>query len=88
MTREKVGPVKVFAQEKIDCQNRYLTLINPVRGRNLWLDNSLKPLEDQYGVVTNYNFSATWLLQYDALVDKEVTGFVKDNFSNNQEIGL
>lgn len=83
-----MGPVKVFAQEKIDCQNRYLTLINPVRGRNLWLDNSLKPLEDQYGVVTNYNFSATWLLQYDALVDKKVTGFVKDNFSNNQEIGL
>lgn len=71
-----------------NCPNRYLTLINPVRGRNLWLDNSLKPLEDQYGLIASYDFSATWLLQYDALTDEEITGFIKDNFSNNQEIGL
>ena len=82
------GQTKILAQEKIDCNNSFLTLVNPVRGRNLWFDQSLKPLEDQYRAITNHNFSATWLLQYDALTDKEATGFVKDNFSDNQEIGL
>jgi len=82
------GSTKVLAQEKIGCQNRYLTLINPVRGRNLWLDQSLKPLEDQYGLIKEYRFSATWLLQYDALVDEEIISFVRSNFSDNQEMGL
>ncbi|MFH1561458.1 MAG: hypothetical protein ABID04_02670 [Patescibacteria group bacterium] len=80
--------VAVLAQGEIDCPNRYLTLINPVRGRNLWLDQSLRPLEDQYGLIASYGFSATWLLQYDALTDEELVGFVKNQFSSNQELGL
>jgi len=26
---------RVFAQEEIECPNRYLVLVNPVRGKNL-----------------------------------------------------
>jgi len=80
--------VNVFAREEMGCDGRYLTLINPVRGRNLWLDNSLKPLENQYKAIAARNFSATWLLQYDALTDKEIISFVKEHFSSNQEVGL
>jgi len=79
---------KVFAQGEFSCPNRYLVLVNPVRGRTLWLDQSLKPLEDQYREVTKYNFAATWLFQYDILNDKEIISFVKKNFSENQEVGL
>jgi len=78
----------IFAKEEIDCPNRYLTLVNPIRGRNLWLDQSLKPLEDQYQAVAEYHLAATWLFQYDALVDKEIISFVKERFSKNQETGL
>jgi len=78
----------ILAKETVDCNDRFLTLINPIRGRGLWQDKSLKPLEDQFGLIANHNFSATWLLQYDALIDSEIVDFVKDNFSNNQEIGL
>lgn len=83
-----VSPAKVLADEGTSCRHRYLTLTNPVRGRNLWLDNTLKPLENQYKAVADRNFSATWLLQYDALTDKEIIAFIKDHFEVNQEIGL
>ena len=54
-----------------------MTLVNPVRGRNLWLDKTLKPITDQYSVSAKYNFPTTWLLQYDALVDEELVTAVK-----------
>jgi len=79
---------RVFAQRSFSCPNRYLVLVNPVRGRNLWLDQSLKPFEDQYQAVTKYRLAATWLFQYDALNDKEIISFVQKNFSENQEFGL
>ena len=78
----------ILAKDNPACDNRYLTLINPVRGRNLWLDNSIKPLVDQYEIITDYNYSATWLLQYDALTDQEIVGLLKDRLSEKQEIGL
>ena len=79
---------RVFAQEEIDCPNRYLVLVNPVRGRTLWVDQGLKSLEDQYQAVSKYRFAATWLFQYDVLNDEEIISFVKKNFSENQEVGL
>ena len=81
-------PNKLLAKEKLGCDDRYLTLINPVRGRDLWSEKSLSPLEKQYEQIAQYNFSATWLLQYDALTDEELVQFIKNNFSNNQELGL
>jgi len=79
---------RVFAQEEISCSDRYLILVNPVRGRALWLDQSLRPLKDQYQAVAKYHFAATWLFQYDALNDPQIISFVKKNFSENQEVGL
>jgi hypothetical protein len=61
----------------IDCPNRYVTLVNPVRARALWSDKSLKPLLDQYEAESKYNYPATWLLQYDAILDKELVSTVK-----------
>lgn len=70
-----------------DCDNRITTLVNPVRGRNLWIDKTITPLTDQYKEIAKHNFAATWLLQYDALKDREITKEL-NNFPTNQEKGI
>lgn len=70
----------------IVCDDRYLTLVNPVRSRALWFDHSLKPIEDQYKGVKDNNFKATWLIQYDVLKDPELVRYIK-NFKD-QEVGV
>lgn len=81
---------KIYAQENINCKDKncYLTIVNPVRGRDLWLNKSIKSLEEQYKAITQRNFSATWLLQYDILEDEEVVSFFKNNLKKNQELGI
>lgn len=82
-----VSAGSIFASD-FNCDNRYVTLINPVRGRNLWIDKSITPLQDQYQEINKYNFSASWLLQYDALTDDEIIGYINGNFGGNQELGV
>lgn len=77
-------PQTVSAQS---CDNRYVTFVNPVRGRDLWLDRSLKPLQDQYNALNEYHFPATWLLQYDALKDRQILSQLKQ-FDGSQEFGV
>lgn len=77
----------IKAVNKINCQNRYLILVNPVRGRDLWTDKSLNPLRDQYGLISKSGFVATWLLTYDSLNDSELIHELK-NFNSKQESGL
>lgn len=59
------------------CPGRYVTFVNPVRGRSLWSNKSLTPLINQYQALQSRNFPATWLLQYDALVDRELVDETK-----------
>lgn len=83
-----VGFVKEYSRgQRVGCGDRYLTLVNPVRGRDLWVDKSLWPLWDQYRLVSKFNFPATWLLQFDALVDRELVAEVK-KFDPKQELGV
>lgn len=72
---------KVLANEK------FVTIVNPVRSRELWKDKSLAPIETQYGAVYKFNLSATWLIQNDVLQDRELVDKVK-NFDEKQELGL
>ena len=72
---------------EIRCKERYLTLINPVRGRDFWADKSVTPLIEQYNLIKAKAFSATWLLQYEALADPELIGEI-NNFDSRQEVGL
>ncbi len=71
----------------ISCPNRFVTLVNPVRGRNLWSDKSIKPLIDQYLTSAKYGMPVTWLLQYDALTDRELITTIKE-FEVKGEKGL
>jgi hypothetical protein len=69
------------------CSDRFVTLVNPVRGRDLWSDKTLKPLLDQYDAISVRGMPAAWLLQYDALTDGELVNQIK-SFSPNQEMGV
>ena len=80
-------PRTVLAVDNLKCNNRYATIINPVRGRNLWKNKTLQPLIDQYREISKYNFAATWLVQYDTFNDREVVSTIK-SFNSEQEIGV
>ncbi len=54
--------IPVFGFEK---QRNFLTLIYPVRGRDLWPSHDLKQVDVP-------SFPSTFLLQYDALTDKDL----------------
>ncbi len=73
--------------QKTGCKNRYVTLVNPVRGRNLWVDKNVKYLLDQYNLINAKKFSATWLLQYEVLKDTKLLSEIK-SFDNKHEKGL
>jgi hypothetical protein len=79
--------IAVASEARIDCSNRFATVINPIRGRNLWINKSMQPIEDQYKAIKDNNLSATWLLQSDVLQDKELLKYIK-NFDDNQERGI
>lgn len=83
-------PNSVFAsnnQSNIQCPDRYLTLINPVRSRQLWIDKTLQPIQNQYNLILNNHLPATWLIQDDVLFDAELLNTLK-SFDNQQEFGL
>lgn len=71
----------VFANEK------YVTVVNPIRSRQLWRDKSLQPLVKQYQTVSALKVQATWLVQDDVLSDSGVVDAVK-KFNTGQEVGL
>jgi len=81
-----IAPQSVFAVST-NCNNRFVTLVNPVRGRDLWKDKSLNPIQDQYTTISVYKFPATWLLQYDVLKDAKVLEEIK-KFDDSSELGV
>ncbi|MFZ2152767.1 MAG: hypothetical protein WAV41_01785 [Microgenomates group bacterium] len=71
----------------IRANEKVVTIVNPVRSRELWKDKSLTPVETQYGAIGKYNLKATWLVQNDVLGDKELVDKLK-SFDKNQELGI
>jgi len=67
--------------------NKYVTIVNPIRSRELWKDKSLKPVESQYGIISGLGLKATWLIQDDVVRDKELVATIKQ-FNPDQELGL
>ncbi len=82
-----IQPGNLIASENTACDNRYVTLVNPVRSRDLWVDKSTNPLKKQYEIANQYHVPVTWLLQYDILKDKGVLDEIK-KFDSSQEIGI
>lgn len=71
----------IYANEK------YVTVVNPIRSRELWSDTTLKPLNDQYQTINNLKLKATWLIQNDVTQDQDLIKRIKE-FNSDQEFGL
>ncbi len=78
------GTSKVNA---VECENRYATIVNPIRDRSLWISRDLNWVEIQYKPIAKNRLAATWLLQYDTMKDDELMDQLK-KFDANQEMGL
>ncbi len=76
-----------LSNETIWAAEKYATIVNPVRSRELWKDKSLKPIEKQYEIINNNEVKATWLLQDDVLDDEELIDKIK-GFNEKQEVGV
>lgn len=66
-----------------------VTVINPIRGSELGLEkaNLLTSLQVQWQVTKDAEVNATWLWQYTALKNKQLTDFAKSQM-HQQEFGL
>lgn len=80
-------PPVSHAQESGATSEKVITIVNPVRGRNLWYDTNIEAITHQYEEIASRNLTATWLLQYDVLEDRELIAAIK-SFSQDHEIGL
>lgn len=70
-------------------QKPVITVINPLRGPQLGLEkaNLLASLQGQWKATKDATISATWLWQYSALEDNQLTSFAKSEMKG-QEFGI
>ncbi len=73
--------------EEMNLPSKVVTIVSPVRSRELWKDKSLVPVREQYGAISKLGLKATWLLQNDVLNDEELLSEIR-KFDNKQELGL
>jgi hypothetical protein len=72
---------------QVVANEKYATIVNPIRNRELWKDKTLKPLDVQYKTINDLNLKATWLIQDDVIDDKDLVEKIK-KFNQDQELGL
>ncbi len=77
----------LFLHQSTLANEKFVTIVNPVRSRELWKDKSLKPLDNQYQIIDRLQLKATWLLQNDVFSDVDLVSKFK-KFNSNQEFGL
>ncbi len=77
----------VFNPRLIYANEKYVTIVNPIRSRELWKVKTLSPLENQYKTINDLKLKATWLIQDDVFSDQDLVKKLKD-FDSNQEFGL
>lgn len=75
-------PGKVFAENP----NQFITVVNPVR-ISTYSKRPAEGVKNEYLIIRKNNISATWLLTYDAIQNREVVSIVK-NMDKSQESGI
>lgn len=84
------GDIKLIKLSKVEKQDekieKFVTIVNPVRSRDLWINPQIESLKKQLEEARNRNLAATWLLQYDTLDDVEIINILK-GAGSDQELG-
>lgn len=76
----------LFKPQLVMAQEKYVTIINPVRDRTFWQNMDL--FNDQAQLITSQDLKSTWLPTYDVLSDYVVTNRFKELQDQGHEIGL
>lgn len=77
----------LLGTKKVQANEKYVTIVNPIRSRELWVDKTLKPIDDQYQIINNLKLKTTWLVQNDVTNDQDLIKKIKE-FNQDQELGL
>ena len=80
----------VFISPTFAGQNKFITIVNPVRGNDFWQVSGQRPVDNlkkEWQLIGDKNLAVTWLVRPDAFEDSEVVSFFK-NLPSNQEIGI
>jgi len=82
-----LNPTHSFAQDNKTLP--VVSVINPIRGNELGLEkiDLLNSLRGQWEVTKDFNIPATWLWQYSALENNQLTSFAKKEM-RGQEFGI
>lgn len=74
----------VLAQEQ-----KQVVLVNPVRGNDFWSHkySLTETPKKQYEIIKKNNFSSTWLVRFDGLIDSEIRQFL-NSLDSSQDIGI
>jgi len=79
----------LFHSPIYSAEKNIITPIFPVRGREYWRqDKDIKYLTDLVNLVQNEDIQATWLVQYDALLDEQIISVLRGLDLSKNEIGL
>jgi hypothetical protein len=57
----------------VEAQEKYGIWVNPIRAQERWRELDIKHLEDQIKIGERENVKGTWLVQYGALINDEIT---------------
>lgn len=80
-------PKPLFAQQKNELNfNQFITIVNPLR-ISVYSSDAKGSLKSQYFQVQKRGLPATWLLNYDVILDSGVAEVVK-SMDKSQELGL
>jgi len=63
---------KLLAQTE-STSDAYVTLVTLVRGKSRWINQEQNWLAKHQDLYQIHNFQSTWLLDYDAIIDKSIT---------------
>lgn len=79
----------VFAQTGELFPTKQAIIVNPIRGGDFWeyKHSLLETPRFQYGLISEYNLPASWLVRYDALKNDEVVNFLK-GLKHGQDVGI
>ncbi|WP_331524075.1 hypothetical protein [Pinirhizobacter sp.] len=68
---------------------RCINVVNFIRlVESRFATDMLQPVREQMALVRAHALPATWLLQFDALVDGPFVGFLKQHMADNHEVGF
>lgn len=77
-----LAPKHIFAQGN----NQFVTLVNPIRISS-YTHDPLRSVKNQYSVVSQHRFPATWLLTYDAISHDGIFSVMR-GMDKMQEFGI